>query len=133
MDGYSITGLALFFTTLIVLSYILLHSRRMKKDLENEELKRAVIIIRLRNIALILGMLAISSFFMLLSSMPPLNPGTAEYIARDNVSTYTLYTGLVLLAIAVCLGVVGRKAEFNFKRLLHRHGVKEKLRAMLKL
>lgn len=132
MDGYSIIGVALFFATLLLLSYILLHSHRIKVDLEDQELKRAATIVRLRNIALIMGMLAISSFFMLLSSMSPLGTGTAEYATRDTLNTYILYTGLVLFAIAAGLGLVSRKAEFNFRRLLQQYAVREKLRATLK-
>jgi Ni/Fe-hydrogenase subunit HybB-like protein len=132
VDGYSIIGVVLLFTTLLLLSYILLHSHRIKVDLEDQELKRAATIVRLRNTALILGLLAISSFFILLSSMSPLSTGTTEYATRDTLNTYVLYAGLVLFAIAAGLGIVSKKAEFNFRRLLQQYAVREKLAATVK-
>lgn len=132
MDGYKLIGLALFFITFLVLSYILWHTHRMKKGLQDEEIKRAARIIRLRNVALILGMFAISTFFMLLSSIPMLSPDTPEYEARDNLSTYALYAGLALLMTAACLAVISRLPQFNFSRLVRLHAVKEKLRATFK-
>jgi uncharacterized membrane protein len=132
MDGYAIIGLTLFFTTVLLLGYFLWHTHRMKKNLHDEEIKRAARIMQLRNAALIIGMFAISVFFILLSSMPLLNPNTEEYTIRDNASTYAFYVGTGLLAIAVSLTVVSRIPAFNFTRQVRRHAVKEKLVAMLK-
>lgn len=132
MDGYAIIGLTLFFTTVVLLGYFLWHSHRTKKDLDDQGLKRAAIIIRLRNTATILAMFGFSVFLLLLSSMPQLSPGTEEYTARDNLSAYVLYAGLAMLAAATCLSIISRRAEFNFKRLLQIHAVKEKLHATLK-
>jgi hypothetical protein len=130
VDGYAITGMVLFFVTLLVLSWILLRSRKIKVKLADQELKLAARIVKLRNITLICGMFAISAFFMLLSRISPPSPGTAAYVVRDTWSTVFLYTGLTMFAIAACLGYLSRKIDFS--RLLRIHAVKEKMRAGLK-
>lgn len=119
MNGYNSFGIILFFTTFIVLACILWRTHGIKVDLEDPELKRAALIIRLRNVALILGMFAISAFLIMRTSIPLL-------------STYLLYVGLALLIAAAYLRFVSKKPEFNFERLLQQYAVKEKLAAMLK-
>lgn len=132
MNGYSGTGIGLFFAALVLLAFFLWHSHRLRRNSRDQDIRRAVTIIRLRNTAIILAMLAFSTFFLLLSSLSKLERGTAEYAMRDSLSAYALAVGLVLLAIAIYMGILSRKAEFNFKRLLQQYAVKEKLVAMLK-
>lgn len=132
MDGYGIIGVALFFATLIAFSYILLHSHGIKIDLEDKELKRAARIIRLRNIMTALGLIAIAVFFMLLDGIPAFSPGTAARAMADTASTATLIAGIGLLVIAACLGIISRRADFNFRRSLQQYAVREKIHAALK-
>ena len=132
MDGYIIVGVALAFATIPLSGYYLWHSHRMSKDPDYQELRRAAWIIRIRNTATIIAMLAFSGFSLLLASMPRLTPRTEEYITRDILSTYALYTGLAMVVTSIVLWFIGRKAEFDFDRLLRINGVKEKFWAGVK-
>lgn len=133
MGGYGTIGLVLLFAVLLLVAYILLHTHSIKVVLDDKELKRAAMIVRLRNIAITLGLLAISFYFLIVSGMQTLYPGSTAHVAREATATGMLFTGLALLATATYLVIIGRQPEFNFKRSLQQYAVREKIRASFKL
>jgi hypothetical protein len=133
VDGYVVSGLLLFFASLVWFAYLLWHTRRLKVLAHDKEIKRAARIIKVRNAAVILALWAFSSFLLILSSLPRLTAGTSEYIARDRLSNGMLAAGIGLLVVATVLGVMSKNIRFDFRRLVRRYAIRERVRAKLRL
>jgi hypothetical protein len=134
IEGYGFSGIALLFTTLIIMSFIALRAKRVGKDLAEPELIWAATIVRVRNWTLFAGLLAISGFLMLMDGISYFQPGTPEYTNVDLWTGYLLFGGLILLATAVISGIYSKKDGYNFKQvarnLAHRNNVlAQKVRA----
>ncbi|HEV7952066.1 MAG TPA: hypothetical protein VGO98_01695 [Candidatus Saccharimonadales bacterium] len=132
MGDYGIIGVLLIFVDLIFVSFILLRTHSIKVVLDDKDLKRAMLIIRLRNIAMSLGIVAVSFYLLLSSGIQSYPPGSAVYISRASVASYMIYAGVALLITAAYLAFIGGRPEFNFEQSLQRYVVKEKLRASFK-
>lgn len=131
MDGYRIIGLTLLFSTFLLLGRIFWTSRRLKRNLHDQEITRAAVVIRLRNTAVIMAMFGLSVFWLLLSSLPLVAVGTAEHTTRNNLASISLVACFILLAAAVCLTIISKYPQFNFQRLVRRYAIREKMRAKL--
>jgi hypothetical protein len=129
VNGYSTTGIVLFFAALIWTAFIVLRARRLKTGLQDHNIKRAAIILRLRNVAAVLSLCALSVFFIIISSISLLDAGTPEYVFRDNLSNVALGAVFTLLVIAIVLTILSNRPEFNFHWLVRRRAVKKKVRA----